>query len=286
MRNGTHHDVPLPADAMSRLRDGPSERDPLRPDLVPAAQQIAGTIGFITNQVRPDAHFGYCVLARYLTANRLTQRAFDYLVRVGHYIVSTKELCLTLTAPDAVHGHLDLFDIYADSSHGNVAHGLSQGGFVLLSKGQPTAGGPTLGGGAFAWKCEAPPQGDDSTCAAELRMVTRAIKYAIAARIIQTDLDIGIAPSTPTIVYTDADAVASGRGAEHMAKSSRWLATRYAMIRWAERCRTIRLARVEAAGNCADIMTKCLTGTTFFRHRSTILGLPQQPPEPAEPTPK
>jgi hypothetical protein len=57
------------------------------------------------------------------------------------------------------------------------------------------------------------------------------------------------------------------------------------MIRWAERCRAIRLARVEATGNCADIMTKCLTGTTFFRHRSTIPGLPQPPPVPVELTP-
>ena len=58
-----------------------------------------------------------------------------------------------------------------------------------------------------------------------------------------------------------------------MTKSTRWLAVRYAMLRWAEKCRTIRLAKTASAGNCGDIMTKCLTGPVFFRHRATVLGL-------------
>ena len=130
-----------------------------------------------------------------------------------------------------------------------------------------------MGGGAFAWKCEAPAEGDDSSAAAELRMVTRALKYAVAIRTTQKDLQIGIAPTSPTIIYTDAEAVVSGRGAERMAKSSRWLATRYAMIRWAERCNTVRLAQIASEDNCADIMTKCLTGALFMRHRARVLGL-------------
>ena len=39
--------------------------------MLPLAQQIGGTIGFITNMVRPDCHFAYCVLARYINAPRL-----------------------------------------------------------------------------------------------------------------------------------------------------------------------------------------------------------------------
>jgi len=273
MRAGTPHDVPLPADALSRLRDGASDRYPLRPDLVPIAQRIAGTIGFITNQVRPDAHFAYCVLARYLSEPRMTQRVFDYLIRVGTYLVSTKDLCLTLTSPSISCGGLDLFDIHTDSSMGNVANGLSQGGFVLLSRGQLSPDGSRIGGGAFAWKCEAPEEGDDSSGAAELRMVTRALKYAVAIRTTQRDLQLGIAPISPTIIHTDAESVVSGRGAERIAKSSRWLATRYAMIRWAERCKTARLAQIASEDNCADIMTKCLTGPLFLRHRARVLGL-------------
>ena len=66
-----------------------------------------------------------------------------------------------------------------------------------------------------------------------------------------------------------------------MAKSSRWLATRYAMIRWAERCNAVRLAHIPSHDNCADIMTKCLTGDAFRRHRATVLGHPVLDAAPA-----
>ena len=151
--------------------------------------------------------------------------------------------------------------------------GLSHGGFVCVSKGLKQPDGSTLGGGAFAWKCEAPPEGDDSSGAAELRVVTRALKYTVAARTLLKDLDLGIAPSAPTTIYTDATAVLRGQHGDYMAKSSRWLATRHAMIRWATRCNTARLAKLASADNCGDIMTKCLTGETFRRHRATVLGL-------------
>jgi hypothetical protein len=136
------------------------------------------------------------------------------------------------------------------------------------------------GGGAFAWKCEAPPEGDDSSGAAELRMVVRPIKYAVGIRTVQRDLGVGIDPAAPTRVFTDAAAVVSGRGADHMAKFSRWLATRYAMIRWAERCSAVCFAHISSRDNCADIITKCLTGDAFRRHRATVLGLsvPGAPP--------
>jgi len=104
-------------------------------------------------------------------------------------------------------------------------------------------------------------------------MVVRAAKYNIGLRAIMRDLDIGIAPTQPTNIYTDAEAVVSGRGGERMAKSSRWMAVRYAMIRWAEKCLTARLGKTTSVGNCADIMTKCLTGALFFRHRAMVLGL-------------
>ena len=130
---------------------------------------------------------------------------------------------------------MDLFSVYADSSHGNGEDGWSYGGYVLLCE-DDTVDPASQGRGAFAWKCEAPPDADDSSGGAELKMVTRAVKYTIAARTIQRDLDLGIAPLRPTVVYTDASAVIQGRGGERMTKSTRWLGTRYAMIRWVEYC--------------------------------------------------
>ena len=45
------------------------------------------------------------------------------------------------------------------------------------------------------------------------------------------------------------------------------------MIRWGLRCGTIDLQKVPAEDNCADIVTKCLVGEVFKKHRATILGL-------------
>ena len=194
-------------------------------------------------------------------------------MRVARYITSTRGMCLTLTAPSIADGGLDLFSIYADSSHGNGEDGVSYGGFVFVCRGTEAPDGSRIGGGAIAWKCEAPAEGDDSSGAAELRMVVRAVKYNIGLRALMRDFDIGIAPTQPTNIYTDAEAVVSGRGAERMAKSSRWMAVRYAMIRWAETCLTARLGKTTSVGNCADIMTKCLTGALFFKHRAMVLGL-------------
>jgi hypothetical protein len=45
------------------------------------------------------------------------------------------------------------------------------------------------------------------------------------------------------------------------------------MTRWTERCNAVRLAHILSHDNCVDIMTKCLTGDAFRRHRATVLGL-------------
>ena len=98
----------------------------------------------------------------------------------------------------------------------------------------------------------------------------------MAARTIQADLDIDIAPTRPSDVYIDAQAVLEGAGAERMPKSSRWMGTRYAMVRYAEDSDTIRLRKIRAEYNVADIVTKCLVGTAFLTNRARILGLPYQ----------
>jgi hypothetical protein len=104
-------------------------------------------------------------------------------------------------------------------------------------------------------------------------MGSLAYKYTLALRTLQRDLDVGVAPTRPTELFTDAQALIDGTGCERLSKSSRWMATRYAMIRWGLSCGTIELAKVPAEDNCADIVTKCLTGALFFKHRARILGL-------------
>jgi hypothetical protein len=100
------------------------------------------------------------------------------------------------------------------------------------------------------------------------------LKYTIAARTIQIDLDVELAPTRPTDLYTDAQAELDGKGGERMPKSSRWMGTRYAMVRHAESSETIRLRKARAEDNVAGIVTKCLAGEAFKINRAKILGLP------------
>jgi hypothetical protein len=139
------------------------------------------------------------------------------------------------------------------------------------------------GGGAIAWRCVAPPAGDDSSAAAKLRLATLAYKYVIAARFLQAELDVGAAPAEPTPLYLDAQAVLDGTNCERLVKSSRWLAMRYAMLRWGIACGTIAPRKLLTAMNPADGLTKCLTGKAFENARARLLGLP--PPHPPVPPP-
>ena len=259
--------TPLPVNGLKLLEYPPDKHAALRLDLLPYAQKIAGTIGFIVNAVRPDAYFAYCVLAGYINATMMNEMVFRLLIRIARYLTNTAKLTLTMRSVAPTKGGarkgLDLFRGFVDSSHGNAPGGRGYGGFVLTCR----------GGGALAWKCAAPSAADDSTGAAELRMGTLAYKYILALRTLQLDLDVGVAPTLPTPLYSDAQAMIDGTGCERLKKSSRWMASRYAMIRWGLACQTIELKKVPAADNCADIVTKCLTGEAFYRHRRTILGL-------------
>jgi hypothetical protein len=106
--------------------------------------------------------------------------------------------------------------------------------FLALHDGirHPAPGAELGGGGALAWRRVAPPAGDDSSGAAERRLATLAYKYVVAARFLQCELEVGAAPAEPTPLYLDAQAVLDGTNCERLAKASRWMAMRYAMLRW------------------------------------------------------
>ena len=265
---------PLPDNAMLIMRNSGLDGDTLCPDELPFAQQVGGTIGFVTTAVRLDSNFAYCAISRYINLERLTRRILHLLLRIAHYLVSTMHLHLYLAAPsltvrpDGTTG-LDLFEAYADSSHGSD-RGLSHGGFVLMTRQEP--GGPRSG--ALAWKCQLPPEGSDSPGAAELKVVTTALKYTIAVRTLQDELDCGVGPTRPTPIFTDSKTVIDGTDCARLIRSSRWLAAKYAMCRWGLACGTISLDKIDGISNVGDLMTKPLTGQYFFDMRARALGLP------------
>ena len=77
-----------------------------------------------------------------------------------------------------------------------------------------------------------------------------------------------------TDMHLDAQAVLDGTECERLDKKSRWMAMRYAMLRWGIRCGTIRPLKRASKDNPADGLTKCLTGADFTRARARLLGLP------------
>ncbi len=82
-----------------------------------------------------------------------------------------------------------------------------------------------------------------------------------------------MAPTEPTPIYTDAQAVTDGSSMERMTRAPRWLAAKYAMILWRKACRAITLGQVSSEDMVADIVTKPLVGARFYSLRARVLGL-------------
>ena len=259
----------MAATALQSLRDTPSDTDPLDLTLLPPMRRILGCVGFIVVTVRCDAYFAYCVLSRYVNDRRMTAGVSRLVLRLAHYLVATIHLHLHLASPERVRRGdgtfgLDLFQCYTDSSHGNGGDGLGYAGIVIMTRGA---------GGALGWKVMLPPNGFDSTAAAELHATTVALKYTVAIRTLQSELDLDVAPTEPTPLYTDAQAVTDGSSMERMTRATRWLAAKYAMVRWGIACRAIALGQVSSEDMIADIVTKAIVGARFYSLRARVLGL-------------
>ena len=89
-------------------------------------------------------------------------------------------------------------------------------------------------------------------------------------------------PSRPTTFYLDAQAVLDGTTCERLSKGSRWMAMRYAMLRWGIMCGTIDPHKRPSACNPSDGLTKCLVGKPFMNARARLLGHPLPHLEPAD----
>ncbi len=105
-------------------------------------------------------------------------------------------------------------------------------------------------------------------------MCVTAYKYTLAARILLKELAVGVAPYDPTPFYLDAQTVIDGTNCERLDKRSRWMALRYAMLRWGMACRSIDTRKRATSRNVSDGLTKNLTGKLFYNCRARLLGYP------------
>jgi len=116
----------------------------------------------------------------------------------------------------------------------------------------------------------------DSSGGAELVVTTVALKYTLGILMLFADLRLNgvpVAAPSPVPFNVDASAVIDGATAERITKETRWMASRKAMLRSALARGVITINKVATEDNVADILTKSLTGPSFERHRSTLLGL-------------
>jgi hypothetical protein len=95
----------------------------------------------------------------------------------------------------------------------------------------------------------------------------------MAIRTFQSELDLDVAPTEPSSLYTDAQAVTDGSNMERMTRATRWLAAKYAMVRWGIACRAIALGQVSSEDIIADFVTKPLVGIRCYSLRARVLGL-------------
>ena len=73
-----------------------------------------------------------------------------------------------------------------------------------------------------------------------------------------------------------------GTSCERLANKSRWMAMRYAMLRWGIMCGTIQPLKRPSARNPSDGLTKCVVGSAFMNARARLLGHPLPRLEPAD----
>jgi len=219
------------------------------------ARSILGLGGFIACNFRPDAYFAFVVLTQFVS-NNFTRNVWNTILRWAHYLVLSRECCLT-------YRRTDKFDwrMYTDSSAGGGAGNF--GGYCA-----------SLPGSALIdWKCFTPRKLADSSAAAELVMATAAVKSVLGHRLLFKEL--GMIEDGPTDFMVDAQAVLSGAEMEKVTRDMRYMAARYEMIRAAERDGAIRKLKIDTKLNCADIFSKPLAGKDFFRLRAMVLGMDQ-----------
>jgi hypothetical protein len=293
-------DVPMPPDALTRMRD---EAEEVGPKVKTATWSLFGMIGYLCVQMRADAMFAYVSISQRVGRN-MTPYVFRLIIQLGRYLESTRELPLTFRRSGGGHHHggggggggaggggyaggaggaggAEAREVafWADSSANNGDPG-SWGGYCANTPNSPgTEAEPTSG--VVLWRALTPRRLADGTVGCEGILATYALKALIGQRVLLQEL--GLLRTGPTRLMMDALGTLRGVEMERVSQASKYLATRVAMLRQAVRDNVMEMVHVPTDGNLADIFTKALVGKAFHRLRAMVMGLAPGQTESAMP---
>ena len=260
----TLYDTPMAADALTRIRDNPSDTNKLLPEKVSEARAILGLGLYITRGVRTDSLFPALALSSYIV-NKLTVSVWTALLRWAHYLVQTRTMALILRAPPRTDPN---FAACSDSSLINGPMSsvtmpdvavASYGGFALFFPGS----------GAFSVECFSPRRLADSSAGSELIMATWAGKSIVAFRVLGREL--GILIPKPTDLQLNASAVTDGVAMERVSRVQRFLAARLGMMRSWVADSTLRILKSNTNDMRADILSKPVNPSALFGPKQRLL---------------
>ena len=257
---------PLGADALRRLEEAPSPKNPLVLDKLEDGRRILGTAAFITNHTYDAGLYTFGTLARYMNSTHLTLNVWVETLRFGHHLVKFADTPLVFTRI----GEGARIEAYADSSMASPEPGSrSPGGYLIrLGHADGRSSAPLIASSQLPRKVMT------ATGGAELEQLARATKALIGIRIFLRELQQPHLVSGPSPLFTDAQAALDGTHCRRVSRESKWVCINYALIRQAGENGTITVVKCPTEDNIADILTKPLCGPSFIRAQRLIQGLP------------
>ena len=177
------------------------------------ARSILELGGWNVYHARTDAVLGFVAISRRVSPGRLTEYARGRLIQWAKHLINTKEILLRKRQCPPRAGAAFFSD--PPSLNGPVPGNSYGGACMQIATGDPAVA-ETAMSGAIWTRCLVPPKPGDSSVAAELIVVSVAVKEAMTHRILAAELRQG--PWGPTPLYLDALAVLHGTAADQLSR--------------------------------------------------------------------
>ena len=234
------------------------------------AAALLGLIGWIVFNFRPDAYLAYIILSQFVRKN-CTELVWAGILRLAHYLVSTKTLELTyrrMISPEAS----PEWAMTTDSALFSASHGGSIAGYAIGIHIGKNIDGQDIPNAPIIWRSYAQDAVVDSSGAAELTALATGYKALLGLRL--NLIELNLLPDLPIPVFTDSEAIRLGAISGKITRAMKYLAARYQMVRQGVRDKIIALRSIPAPQNKSDALTKPTIGQDFKLKRSELLGIP------------